>query len=374
MIVLSYLTSSLSPVTADDSQNRCEHWCRLPAAAKIPIMQLLVLGGTLFLGRAVVEEALGRGWSVTTFNRGKSGEDVPGAKALRGNRLEPSDVRRAVEAGPWDAVIDMAAYVPKQVQALTRTLATASQRYALVSTVSVYEDWPTEPLSEASVVLDCPPDADEDFGPPDVEDGPTRYGRLKAGCEHAVLDSYGLDRALIVRPGVLLGPREYVGRLPWWLRRVAAGGRVVAPGAPSRTIQPIDVRDVAEFLLNALANDSMGTFNVTGPTNRDTFADLLHACKRTTASDAEFVWVPDDLLLRRGVRQWSELPLWRTHRGVWCVDSTAAFAGGLRSRPLGETVAATWAWMQHGQQLLNERSAEIGLTPEHEAEILASVG
>ncbi|RNI00934.1 NAD-dependent epimerase/dehydratase family protein [Micromonospora aurantiaca] len=336
-------------------------------------MRLLVLGGTLFLGRAVVEAALRRGWSVTTFNRGKSGEDVPGARVLRGNRLEPSDVRHAVEAGPWDAVIDMAGYVPKQVHTLSRTLATVSRRYALVSTVSVYEGWPAEPLSEASVVLDCPPDAEEDFGPPDVEDGPTRYGRLKAGCERAVLDSFGHDRALIIRPGVVLGPREYVGRLPWWLRRVAAGGRVVAPGPPGRTIQPIDVRDTAEFLLNALVDDHMGTFNVAGPTNRDTFADLLDACKRTTASGAEIVWVADDVLLRRGVRQWSELPLWRTHRGVWSVDAAAAFAVGLRSRPLAETVTATWAWMQTAQQMLNERSAEIGLTQQHEAEILASV-
>ncbi|MCP2325217.1 nucleoside-diphosphate-sugar epimerase [Hamadaea flava] len=336
-------------------------------------MRLLVLGGTLFLGRAVVEAALGRGWSVTTFNRGQSGEDVPGVRVLRGNRLEPSDLHRAVEAGPWDAVIDMAAYVPKQVLALSRSLATVSRRYALISTVSVYEGWPAEPLSEASPVLDCPPDADEDFGPPDVEDGPTRYGRLKAGCERAVLASFGRDRTLIIRPGVVLGPHEYVGRLPWWLRRVAAGGRVVAPGAPDRTIQPVDVRDTAEFVLNTLADDRMGMFNVAGPTNRDTFADLLDACKRATASDAEFVWFPDDVLLRRGVRQWSELPLWRTHPGVWCVDASAAFAVGLRSRPLAETVAATWAWMQTAPTLLNERSAEIGLTRQHEAEILASV-
>lgn len=335
-------------------------------------MRLLVLGGTLFLGRAVVEAALGRGWQATTFNRGKSGEDLPGVTAIRGNRFEPSEVRHAAEAGPWDAVIDMAAYVPKQVQALTRMLATASQRYAMVSTVSVYEGWPVEPLSEASPVLDCPPDAGQDFGPPDVEDGPTRYGRLKAGCERAVLESFGRDRALIVRPGVVLGPHEYVGRLPWWLHRIAAGGRVVAPGDPHRTIQPIDVRDAADFLLDALHNDRMGTFNVTGPTNRDTFADLLQACRQTTASDAEFVWVADDVLLQHGVRQWSELPLWRIHRGVWSVDSTAARAAGLRSRPLHETVATAWAWMQRGQQLENNRAAEIGLGPQREAEILDS--
>lgn len=309
-------------------------------------MRLLVLGGTLFLGRAEVEAALGCGWSVTTFSRSKSGEDVPGVRVLRGNRHKPSDVRHAVEAGPWDTVLDMAAYVPKHVLVLSRSLAMVSRRYAVISTVSVYEGWPTQPLSDASAVLDCPPDAEEDFGPPDVEDGPTRYGRLKAGCERAVADSFGRDRTLIIRPGVVLGRREYVGRLPWWLRRVAAGGRVVAPGVPSRTIQPVDVRDTVEFLLNMLAHDRMGIFNVAGPRSRDTFSDLLDACKRATASDAEFVWIADDVLLRRGVRQWSELPLWRTIPESGALMPVQRLQPACEVRPLAETVAATWAWMR----------------------------
>jgi 2'-hydroxyisoflavone reductase len=340
----------------------------------ILIMRLLVLGGTLFLGRTVVEAALRRGWEVTTFNRGQSGADVLGVHALRGDRTNLADLWHVAESGPWDAVVDMCGYVPRQVLGGARLLEPVCARYVCVSTVSVYEGWPAEPLSEDSAVLDCPADADEDYGPPDVEDGPTRYGRLKAGCERAVLETFGADRTINVRPGVVLGPGEYVGRLPWWLRRVVAGGRVLAPGAPDRSIQPVDVRDVANFILDGLAAGTAGTFNITAPVGRDTFADLLNACKRVTASNAELVWVPDDLLLALGVRQWSELPLWRTHRGVWQVDSTAAHDQGLTCRPLLETAAATWQWLSTTDRaLINERSAEIGLSRQRESDILASL-
>jgi hypothetical protein len=268
----------------------------------------------------------------------------------------------------------MCGYVPRQVLAGALLLEPVCASYVFMSTVSVYEGWPAEPLSEASRVLDCPADADEHFGPPDVEDGPTRYGRLKAGCERAVLETFGAERTINVRLGVVLGPGEYVGRLPWWLRRVAAGGRVLAPGAPDRSIQPVDVRDVANFVLDGLAAGTAGAFNVTAPIGRDTFADLLNACKQVTASNAELVWVPDDLLLARDVRQWSELPLWRTHRGVWQVDSTAAHANGLTCRTLLQTAAATWHWLSTTDSaLINERSTEIGLSRQRESDILASL-
>jgi 2'-hydroxyisoflavone reductase len=350
-------------------------WCGCVVEAMMVIMRLLVLGGTLFLGRALVEAALDRGWQVTTFNRGQSGADVSGVLPLRGDRTRLQDMQGLAESGRWDAVADMCGYVPRQVLVGARLLEPVCDRYAFVSTVSVYEGWPAEPLSEASPVLDCAADADEDFGPPDVEDGPTRYGRLKAGCERAVVEAFGPERSINVRAGVVLGPGEYVGRLPWWLRRVAAGGRVLAPGVPDRTIQPVDVRDVAAFVLDSLASGIHGAFNVTAPVGRETFAGLLDACKLVTASDAEMIWVKDDVLLARGVRQWSELPLWRTHRGVWQVDSTLAHMNGLTCRPLSETVAATWNWLSAAHAaLLNERSAEVGISRQRESEILAAVG
>jgi nucleoside-diphosphate-sugar epimerase len=207
-----------------------------------------------------------------------------------------------------------------------------------------------------------------------VEDGPTRYGRLKAGCEAAVRAEFGDDKTMVVRPGVVLGPGEYVGRLPWWLRRVHAGGTVLAPGSPTREIQPIDVRDVADFILDAAAASAMGTFNLTAPVGRSTFDDLMQACRTYTVSRAEFVWIADELLVAEGVRQWSEVPLWRTQPGVWRVDSSAAMVAGLRCRPLAETVRDTWLWMSEGgASLVNDRSIEIGLSADREATLLASL-
>jgi len=187
-------------------------------------MRLLVLGGTRFVGWAVVTAAVERGWDVTTFNRGRSGADAAGLRALRGDRTRMEDLARLVDAGAWDAVVDTSGYVPRETLAVCECLEPAAGRYVFMSTVSVYRGWPVEPLSEGSEVLYCPPDAGPEYGE-DVKDGPTRYGYQKSGCELAVTQTFGAGRAAILRPGVMLGPREYVGRLPWWLRRVALGGR-----------------------------------------------------------------------------------------------------------------------------------------------------
>jgi 2'-hydroxyisoflavone reductase len=207
-----------------------------------------------------------------------------------------------------------------------------------------------------------------------VEDGPTRYGYQKSGCELAVTSTFGPERSVLLRPGVVLGPREYVGRLPWWLNRVAVGGRVLAPGSPDRSIQPADVRDLAEFTIRSAARGIAGAFNVAAPEGRETFGGLLGACAEVTGSGAEFVWVPDEQLLAYGVRQWSEMPLWRTFRGVWQVSSVAAQAAGLSCRPLAATVADTWSWMQDtAVRAGGERAAEIGISLEREQQILARV-
>jgi len=336
-------------------------------------MRLLVLGGTRFVGWAVVADAVGRGWEVTTFNRGISGPDVAGVEALRGDRTRPDDVARLVEAGPWDAVVDTSGYVPREVLAVCERLEPATGRYVFLSTVSVYRGWPVEPLSEESEVLYCPPDAGPEYGE-DVEDGPTRYGYQKSGCELAVAQTFGAGRSTGLRPGVVLGPREYVGRLPWWLKRVAAGGQVLAPGSPDRSIQPVDVRDLAALALAAAERNIPGAYNVAAPTGRETFGDMLHACAEVTGSDAEFVWVSDERLLAEGVRQWSEMPLWRTFPGVWQVDPAAALAVGLTCRQLAETVADTWSWLRDtNEDLDGERASEIGISLEREQRILASV-
>jgi 2'-hydroxyisoflavone reductase len=334
-------------------------------------MRMLVLGGSLFVGRAIAAAGVRAGWNVTTFNRGRSAPDLAGVSALRGDRTDLNSVAELRQHGPWDVVVDTSSYVPRNTLDVARALEPITQQYLLLSTVSVYEDWPQAPLSEHSNVLACPPDADADYGPPDVEDGPTRYGRLKAGCENAARVAMGSDRVAILRPGVILGPGEYVGRLPWWLRRIAAGGRVLAPGSPDRTIQPVDVRDLADFVLRLGANRIPGVFNVTAPIGERTFGGLLAACAEVTGSDPDLVWVSDQQLLSLGVRQWSELPLWRTFEGVWRVDAGGAVAAGLTCQPLLATAAATWQWMSTATLGVNDRSTEIGLARSREEQILA---
>jgi 2'-hydroxyisoflavone reductase len=276
--------------------------------------RVLVLGGSWFLGRAVVEEALRSGWSVTTFRRGLSGEDVPGVETVRGDRTTRTDLARLAGSGPWDVVVGASGYVPRESRAIARELEPVAAQFVFVSSVSAYAGWPVEPLTEESAVLDCPPDADADYGY-DGDPGPSVYGFTKAGCERAVREVFGDKRTVALRPGVILGPREYVGRLPWWLRRTERGGRVLAPGMPSRAIQPVDVRDVARFALSAPA----GVFNVTVPSS--TMQQFLDTCRDAVHVDgpepAALTWVTDETwLVAQGVRQWTELPLWRTYRGT----------------------------------------------------------
>jgi 2'-hydroxyisoflavone reductase len=331
--------------------------------------RLLVLGGSWFLGRAVADAALVRGWEVTAFRRGRSGDDAPGVNVVRGDRTSGEDLAHLADAGPWDAVVDTSGYVPREVLAVARALEPVVGRYVFVSTVSVYEGWPTRPLTEDSPVLDCPPDAGPDFGH-DGDPGPTVYGFTKAGSEQAVAETFGAERSVFLRPGVIVGPREYVGRLPWWLNRVARGGRILAPGRPERKIQPVDVRDVADFALRT-AVGPVGTFNVTAH-GHETMADLLDACREVTGSAAWFEWVTDEQWLRaQGVAQWTELPLWRTYPGVWAVDSSRARDAGLNTRSLRSTAADTREWMLTGEaSVMHERSSEQGLDPVKERAIL----
>lgn len=331
--------------------------------------RLLILGGSWFLGRAVADAALSRGWEVTTFRRGRSGEDAAGVTVVRGDRTSVTDVARLAEAGRWDVVVDTSGYVPREMLAMAGALEPVVGRYVFVSTVAVYQGWLTTPLTEGSPVLDCPPDAGPDFGY-HGDPGPTVYGFTKAGSERAVCETFGADRSAILRPGVIVGPREYIGRLRWWLGRVARGGRVLAPGRPDRRIQPVDVRDVADFALRT-AIGPVGTFNVTAP-GHDTMADLLTACREVTSSDAQFEWITDEpWLVAQGVAQSTELPLWRTYAGAWAVDSSRARAAGLSTRSLRTTAADTWEWMQSGKQsVTHERASEGGIDPAKENAIL----
>ncbi|MFI6290052.1 NAD-dependent epimerase/dehydratase family protein [Nonomuraea sp. NPDC050790] len=329
-------------------------------------MRLLILGGGWFLGYALSELARDHGHHVTTFSRGQSGQDVPGVRHLRGDRTRADDMEELARGGPWDAVIDTSGMTPEMLQHSASALAKATDTYVYISTVNVYRGWPREPLNEASPLRTYSLE-----GPPG-ESGPDAYGRQKVGCELAVTEAFA-DRAALLRPGVIIGPREYVGRIPWWLARLARGGRVLAPGTPTWPIQPIDVRDVAQFAIEVAERRRTGAFNLAAPVGGSSFGDLLQACTHVTGSRADLTWVDHEFLIRRGVREWVELPLWRPYAGTWRVDAARARAAGLRCRPLAESVADTWAWLQAGGQPVDHgRAAELGITAEREAELLAA--
>lgn len=332
-------------------------------------MHVLLLGGTWFLGRAVARQALAHDCEVTTFNRGQSTPYLPGTLAVHGDRASADDFERLARYGPWDVVIDTSASDtdPRHVLAGARALAEVTDRYVYVSSVGVYREPHAGPLTESSATYDTPADA-----------GPEAYagqgaaeqeGRRKAGCERAVTEAFGAERTTILRPGAILGPGEYSGRLPWWLRRCARGGDILAPREPDRPIQPIDARDVAAFAVSAPA----GVFNVTAPRGHATMRDLLTACLDATGHQGDLVWTPAELLARHGVEGRTALPLWPGTDGI--VDVRAALDAGLTCRPLERTVADTWAWLRDGSPPVPHPGWDRhGIAPDKEAAILAEVG
>ena len=307
-------------------------------------MKILVLGGTQFLGRAFAETALERDHELTLFTRGETNADLfPEAEKLRGNRK--SDLA-ALEGRAWDTVIDTSGYVPAAVRASAELLR-ESGRYVFVSSVSAYADFSTGP-TEGSPVAEL-----NGLPVDEVASDYSNYGPLKALCEAEVEQVFG-ERALIVRPGLIVGPHDPTGRFTYWAHRLGRGGEVLAPGPPERHTQFVDVRDLAAWLLEAVEHDLSGTFNAT---NKGLpWGELLAA--------AEVTWVSDDFLRDQEVGEWMELPLWLSDPawvGMHEVDVTRAVAAGLRFRPVEETIAgAATAPAVEG----------VGLTPERETELL----
>ena len=330
-------------------------------------MRLLIIGGSSFLGRATAEEALRRGDTVTTFNRGISDPDVEGVEAVRGDRTSEDDLAQLAGRG-FDVVVDTCGFVPEVVGRSADVLRDSGAFYAYVSSMSASTTWPHAPTPDHAPGQDCPPDA----GPDDGD-----YGKLKAGCERAVTEVFG-DRSLVVRSGLIIGPHENVGRLPWWLTRIARGGEVLAPGDPDVRMQLVDARDLAAFMLDAAAAGTGGTVNATGPRGNATVGSWLRDCVEVTGSGATLTWVPDDLLLEHEVEPWSELPLWmppgQEADHVWDADTAEAERLGLRSRPVRDTVRDTWAWLRdEGPATKPDRDyvSDHGIDPDKEARILA---
>lgn len=323
-------------------------------------MRLLVLGGTRFVGRTLVEEAVRRGHSVTTFSRGVSGEPPPGVESLHGDRTVDADLR-ALADREWETAVDTSDLAPRHVGATARLLASQVGHYVYISTMSVYPDLGARPVDETSQAYDATPDARD-----------AAYGPGKAGAERAVGDAFP-GRALIVRPGLVLGPHEYPGRLVWWLARVARGGRVLAPGVPDRPIRFVDVRDLTAWVLDNARRRLPGVVDVPGPPGATTMGGLLHLCVEATGSDAEFVWVDDATLTDADVAPWTELPFWvpaGSGFDAWTDTSDErARLAGIRYHPPRATVFDTWRWMRGLTDL--PLAPGLGLAAAKEERILA---
>ena len=321
-------------------------------------MKLLVLGGTKFLGRAIVEDALARGHEVTLFNRGETNPDLfAEAEKLRGD--SDGDLA-ALEGRSWDAIVDPSAYVPHVVRASAELLADAVEHYVFVSSISVYAEQSglnTEesPLGE---IGDWP--VDELV----LGEGGGNYGPLKALCEEVVAEVFP-GRSSNVRAGLLVGAHDPTGRFTYWPHRVSRGGEVLAPGPPERKVQFVDVRDVARWMLDLAERRGAGTFNATHPGRP--WGELLETAREVSRSDASFTWVPDAFLAEHDVGEWMELPMWLRDPewvGMHMADVSRAIAAGLSFRPLEETVREAVE--------LAEPTEEAGLSPEREAELLSA--
>jgi 2'-hydroxyisoflavone reductase len=326
-------------------------------------MRILVLGGTRFVGRAFVEEALAAGHEVTLFNRGKSGPDLfPDVETVLGDREHDLS---ALGSGSWDAVFDPSCYVPRIARVAADALRDRTAHYAFISSVSAYADETTTGQDESGPLATIDDPTNED-----VTD--RSYGALKVLSEREVQRVFG-DHALVLRPGYICGPYDLIDRMPYWLRRVERGGEVMAPERPDFPVQLIDARDIARFALLMAGAGRGGVFNLCAPPEPHRFGDLLGTAARVVGQrDLRCTWVSADFLHEHELDGWEALPWW-VPEGEYATtrfDATRAFEAGLRARPIEESFRDCWAWdrTRGGEPLRSDR----GLEPEREAELLAA--
>ena len=334
-----------------------------------PMFRLLILGGTQFLGRHLVEAAVARNHRVTLFTRNRTNPDLfPQVERLVGDRA--GDLR-ALAGRHWDAVIDTSGYVPRLVRRTALTLEGAVGHYTFVSSISVYSAPLTRGLDETHPIATRLED------PATEEIRPATYGPLKARAETAV-DGILPGRTLIIRPGIIVGPHDPSDRFSYWPWRLAHGGTVLAPGRQRAPIQVIDGRDLAHWMVAMAESQATGIYNAAGPAMPITMAGLLKTGRDALGADADLNWVNDDFLLGQGINidrgmPAETLPLWLPARekilaGLFAIDSRRAIAAGLKFRPLAETFRDTADWLGTRDPA---RSWRTGLSLEREAALLA---
>lgn len=351
----SFLQSSLTAMAAVATSS--------PARAASPAKKrLLILGGTGFLGPALVEAARARGHSVTLFNRGKTRPGLfPDVEKLRGDRDGKLD---ALRGKTWDAVIDTSGYVPRIVKMSAELLAPSVGRYLFVSSISVYrEDLKTGAGEDAPV---------QELADPKTEDVRANYGALKAACERAA-EAALPGRVAVIRPGLIVGPGDPTDRFTYWPVRLDEGGDVLAPGDGSDPVQVIDVRDLGTWMVTLAERGEKGTYNAVGPAERLTWRPMLEGMKSAIGPQATLHWVPAKFLAEQKVAPWSDLPAFMpaAEGGLGALSNARAIAQGLRFRPVPDTARDTLAWWK-AEPADRRAKPRAGLSAEREREVLAA--
>src|ERR1700719_2650407 len=346
-----------------------ENLISLFANAAVKPMRILILGGTGFTGPYQVRYALSRGHKVTVFNRGKThpGELPEGVEQLIGDRNGQLD---ALKNRQWDIAIDIPTTLPAWVRDAAQILKGNVDRYVFISTISVYTDTSKGVDESAPVAKYEGPDAFKETLEAVKASGYKTYGPLKASSEKEV-EKWFPEQALIIRPGLIVGPRDPTDRFTYWPVRIAHSGEVLAPGTPNDPVQFIDARDLAEWTIRMAENRETGVYNATGPAKPLTIGGMLEGMKSALNSNATFTWTPADFLKQQKVEAWSDMPVWAGDElGLARTDISRALSKGLTFRPLAETARDTLAWFK---SLPQDRQSKMlaGLTPERETEVLA---
>ncbi len=339
-----------------------------PSRAKRPL-EILVLGGTGFLGPCIVRRAVELGHRVTIFNRGKTDPNAfpdLSIEKLVGDRSN-GDLK-ALEGRDFDAVVDVWPSYPKYVREAVEMLAEQCSHYLFISTISVYKPIDQPGADESAPVETLPENADPEKTPVTL----TTYGALKVLCEQAA-EKLMPGQVTIVRPGLIVGPDDDTDRFTYWPLRIADGGEVLAPGEPKDPVQVIDVRDLGNFVVHCLEEVNLGVMNATGPNGGMPISKMLEACQQATKSDARFTFVPDDFLHEQKINGWSDLPVWVSPRepggGLCAVSVAKAIEAGLVFRPVVETARDTLDWFRKTQ---GGRKLRGGLARDAEAKALAA--
>jgi 2'-hydroxyisoflavone reductase len=338
-------------------------------------MKLLIIGGTKFLGRWLVQAALAHGHTITLFNRGKTNADLfPQVENLRGDR-NTAEGLAALRGRQWDAAIDTCGYIPRVVAAAAQALRDAVGHYTFISSISVYADSKQVGIDENYPVGTVSAAVLDEVGT-DVAKVGAHYGPLKALCEQETLrvfSSGGSSRGLVIRPGLIVGPHDPTDRFTYWPHRVSLGGDVLVPGGPNWVTQIIDVRDLAEWTVRMVEAQPTGIYQATGPAHKLSFGEVLINCQQASQAHANFVWADEQWLLDQQVAPWSDLPLWiptmdAEYAGFARMNCAKAIAAGLTFRPLAQTVHDTLKW----SKTRGTGPLQAGLKPEREADLLAA--